>query len=603
MGARDRQAVAPLLARLDVGQARKHWPELPSVTVTITGYGTLDALRTALIAELARHGYLARVRLADFGSYVVELGDPGSELYAERPDVTICVLDHAAVLDEVGIPFSDADVARVLEDKLALWRQLAATFRQHAPGTLVLNTIPLPASVQAQFLDHQSRARLGIAWRSASTGLLELGAGTGPVVVVDIDPLLGGPAELADPRFERYVGAHLSDELLRGYARELAHVVRARTGLAKKVLAVDLDETLWGGVLGDDGIDGIEVAHGRRGAAFQHFQKVVKQLKSQGVLLAAVTKNDRDTVLAALREHPDMRLREEDFARILASWGPKPDSLRQLVRELNVGADSVVFVDDSIRECAEVSAGFPDATVIHLDGDPALHAGRLLADAWFAVPEVTSEDRVRTRRYHEEVARSEFLAEAGSAAGFLATLGVRVRLEPAGTADRARVAQLTLRTNQFNLTTERLSADKVASRADDPRSRVLAISSADRFGSNGIVGAVFLAADGESLRIENFLLSCRVFARGIEQACLSAILAAARDAGFRSVRGDYRASAKNTKVADFYPRHGFTAECVGGQAQCYVHPLGRVADVPAHLSLTVADGIVPAPWQSPEPPG
>lgn len=324
------------------------------------------------------------------------------------------------------------------------------------------------------------------------------------------------------------------------------------------------------------------------------------QLQSQGVLLAAVSKNDQDTVLAALRDHPDMVVREDAFVRILANWEPKPANLRVLARELNLGGDSVVFADDSVHECAAVTAELPETAVIHLDGDPALHATRLLADGWFTTVEVTTEDRVRTRRYHEETARSEFLFAAGSAEEFLAGLEVSVRLAPAADADVARLSQITLRTNQFNLTTERLSPAEVRERAERPGSRVLTLSAADRFGSNGIVGAVFLRALPDGLLIENLLLSCRVFARGIEQACLAAVLDQARDAGFPAVHGHYVASSKNAKVADFYPHYGFTVTEATPRRSRYAHDLGEVVDVPGHLRLEVAGRVVPAPAGPPE---
>ncbi|MBE3014061.1 HAD-IIIC family phosphatase [Microbispora sp. NEAU-D428] len=590
MSAEDAARAARLLARADLDAARELHPRLPAVRVTVTGHGTLEALRVALVGELARHGYVPSVRLTGFGSYVFELGDPGSELYAGKPDVVVCVLDHATVFDEVGVPFTVEDVERVLAGKLALWRGLAARYGESGSGALVLNTVPLPRLWQARLLDHRSRARLGAAWRRANAELLELGASAERVVVVDVDPLLSSATELSDPRFETYAGAHLSDGLLGAYARELGHLVRARTGRARKVLALDLDGTLWGGILGDDGVEGIEVGHGPRGEAFRRFQGVAKQLASQGVLLAAVSKNDRDTVLAALRDHPGMLLREDDFVRILADWSPKPVNLRALTEGLNLGGDSVVFADDSVHECAAVAAELPETVVVHLGDDPALHAVTLLADGWFTTTEITAEDRARTRRYHEEAARSEFLAAAGSAEEFLAGLDVSVRLAPAEPGETARLSQITLRTNQFNLTTERLSPEEVRERAERPGSRVLAISAADRFGSNGVVGAVFLRARPEGLVIENFLLSCRVFSRGIEQAVLSAVLHAAREAGFAEVHGRYLPTAKNGKVRDLYPHYGFAPVEEGAW---FVHDLGEIVGVPAHLTLHAEGRVVP----------
>ncbi|GAB2855566.1 HAD-IIIC family phosphatase [Actinocorallia aurea] len=592
MGPQDAARSARLLTRVDAARARAAHAGLPAVRVAVTGHGMLEALRTSLTGELARHGYVPEVALGDFGTYAFDLDDPGGALYSA--DFAVCVLDHAAVFDEVPVPFTPEDVARVLADKLALWRRLAGRFADRGAGVLVLNTVPLPRDVHVQILDYPGRARLGAVWREANAALLRL---AGPrVVVLDLDPLLTEGESLAEPRFAVYAHAHLSDGLLAAYARELGHLVRAHTGRAKKVLALDLDETLWGGVLGDDGVEGIEVADGGRGPAFQRFQGVVRQLQAQGVLLAAVSKNDQDTVLAALRDHPDLRLREEHFAAVRASWQPKPAALRALAGELNLGPDAFVFADDSAYECASVAAEVPETTVLHLAGDPALHVRTLLADGWFAAAALTAEDKARTRLYREEAERARFLDAAGPAASLLADLEVAVEVAPAAAAQAGRLAQLTLRTNQFNLTTERLTEAEVAARSADPAARVLAVTASDRFGANGTVGALFLRAEGSALRVENMLLSCRVFARGIEQAVLAAVLAAARVAGFAEVRAAYRPTAKNAKVRDLYPHYGFAVDGADPDGTVrHTHRLGELPEVPGHLALTAADGLVPLP--------
>lgn len=583
-------------------------PVLPSaghagrrpISVAITGHGTVDALGTALTDELARHGYLPTIRMAGFDSYIFELGDPAGPLYTERPAVTVCVLDHAIVLDDVSAPFTVDDLERVCAEKLALLRGLVAQFEAANSGLLILNTLVLPHTVTAQLLDYRHRARLGVVWRRLNIELLELGQSADSVVVLDLEPLLTTETPLLDARMDTYISAHLSQPLLTEHARAVAHLIRARNGQAKKVLAVDLDQTLWGGVLGDDGIDGIELGRAGRGAAFRRFQAVVAQLGSQGVLVAAVSKNDRDRVLEVLRGHPEMVLREHDFVQVRADWNVKSAHLRALADELNLGVDSVVFVDDSIHECAEVSAALPEVTVIHLDGDPAGHGAALLADGWFTVPALTAEDGARTRLYREEVARSEFRSNAGALADFLAGLNLSVRLAPAEDSDIARIAQLTLRTNQFNLTTERLSPDQVAEYVRDPDSRALVISTRDRFGSNGIVGAVFLVARSDVLNIDNILLSCRVFGRGIEQAALHAVLSEAARVGVRSVTGTFRPTDKNKRFERFYPEHGFTVLSAPPDGTEYGHELRDSVPIPEHVALEVADsGLVPRPQSLP----
>lgn len=575
-----------LLSRLDAEAVLAAHPTVPVVTAAITGHGTLGPLLPALTAECARHGLLLRGEVAAFDSYVFDLSDPGSALYAADPDLVLCVLDHTVVFDEIPAVWTPDDVRKTVEAKLRLVAGLADRFSRTARGTLVLNTVPLPRAYTAQLIDYRSRAELGVIWRDFNSGLLRLAQQHPALVVLDLDPLVAEGLPVTEPRMSVYAKAHLSVELLAGYAREAGHLARNLTGRTKKVLVLDMDETLWGGILGDDGVDGIEVSGTHRGEAFGAFQRVIRQLGSQGVLLAAVTKNDPEPVHQALTEKPDMTLRESDFVRVTANWRPKHENLAELAGLLNLGADSFVFADDSAYETGLVGRELPAVTVLKLDEEPALHIAKLLRDGWFDTRQLSAEDRSRTELYRVEAARTDFLQSFESLDDYLGELGVTVRLAPAADREIPRVSQITLRTNQFNLTTRRLQQPEVTALAADPAAQVLAIAAADRFGDNGLVGALFTHRDEDGLHIDNFLLSCRVFSRGIEQAVLSALLLHARATGAPAVHGEYRATAKNGNVRDFYPRAGFTLVSADDGTARYRHDLTEITPVPAHLRLT-----------------
>jgi FkbH-like protein len=554
-----------LLAGIDPADVLEVHPNQSTITVATTGHGTLSALVPALSAQLARHGLLLRSHSTDFDSYLFELSDPNSALYAADPDLALCVLDAQVVLDELPNPWRAADVEAVLDAKVAVFEKLAIRFAESARGTLVFNTLPLPRALTAQLVDLRSRARVGAAWREANARLLRLMEDHACVVVLDLEPMREAGTDpttnaipISDARMSRYAKVHLSPELLGAYATEVGHLARHLTGRGRKCLVLDLDGTVWGGILGDDGPEGIEVAQGYRGEAFRAFQKVARQIASQGVLLAAVSKNDVDPVREVLREHPEMSLREDDFVRVIANWRPKHDNLRELAADLNVGVDSFVFVDDSPYECGLVRRELPEVAVVALDTEPALHIEKLLRDGWFDTRELTAEDQARPARYRDELVRRDFLDSFDSVEGYLRELGVTVTLAEVRERDVPRVSQVTLRTNQFNLTGHRLQPDDVRALRTDPDALPLAIHAADRFGENGLVGAVFVRHQGDALHIDNFLLSCRVFARGIEQACLAAVLRNARATGASAVIGTYRRTAKNAKVAELYVRAGFT---------------------------------------------
>ncbi|MEU0991395.1 HAD-IIIC family phosphatase [Streptomyces sp. NPDC005953] len=581
-----------LLARLKPDEILAEHPDTAAVTVAVTGHSTLSGLTAPLTAELARHGLLLRHHSGDFGSWFRDLQDTGSEFYATRAEIALCVLDAQIVFDELPHPWLVEDVERIATAKLALIGSLAERYVTEGTGTLVLNTLPLLRSHVRRLVDARSRARLGVIWREFNAGLLRLSVDHDRVHVVDLDPLVATSGPVHEPRLAAYAKVLIGDELLAGYAREVGHLARGLRGRTKKVLVVDLDNTLWDGILGDDGPEGIAAATTYRGEAFGRFQQVVGQIGAQGVLLAVCSKNDREPVLQVLRDHPDMTLREKDFVRVNANWDPKDGNLLEIARRLNLGVDSFVFADDSPFECGLVAGSLPGVAVVRLDEEPALHIERLLADGWFDVPELTAEDRARAALYRTDAARQDLQESAGSMEEYLAGLGVQVTLSPVREHEIARVSQVTLRTNQFNLTTERLQQADVRARRESPEHLVLAIRSADRFGDNGLVGVVLVSGvgTGGAWHIDNMLLSCRVFARGIEEACLSALLQRAREAGAPGVEARYRPTAKNHRVRGLYPSVGFTetGEDVDGTV-AFRHDLTeeQVPQPPEHVQLTV----------------
>lgn len=575
-----------LLARLDPREVADAHPAVPVVSVALCGHGTTAPLVAPLTAEFARHGLLLRPHVADFDSYVFDLSDPGSALYRAEADLTVCLLDPAVITDELPATWQPADVRRIAEEKVALLRQLATRFAAESRGTLVFNTLPLPRDLPAQLVDYRSRALLGAVWRDANAALLRFTEDLPGVVVLDLDPLVAEGIAAKDPRLDVYTKLHLSPDLLARYARELGHLARHVAGRTKKCLVLDLDNTVWGGILGEDGQDGIEVDGSYRGEAFRTFQRVAKQIASQGVLLAVVSKNDQEPVDTALREHPAMTLRQDDFVRVVANWRPKSENLVELAEALNLGVDSFVFVDDSSYECGLVRHSVPGVAVVQVSEEPADHVGRLLADGWFDVLTLTAEDRRRVAKYRDELVRRDFLHSFDSIESYLAELGVTTTLAAATEPDVARVSQLSLRTNQFNLTTRRLQPADVRALIDDPASLVLTIRSSDRFGDNGLVGVVFARWDEDVLHLDNFVLSCRVFSRGIEQAALSAVLRHARAGGARAVHGEYRPTAKNHTVRDFYPRYGFRPMPEGDESSSFRHDLADIVEIPEHVDLT-----------------
>jgi FkbH-like protein len=583
-------AAGRLLARLDPADVLAAHPDTPAVRIAVTGRSTTAGLLPALTAQLARHGLLLTGHTGGSGSYVQDLADPASELYAHRPWLTLCVLDPLTVWDRLQAPWQPYDVALEAERQRLLLAELAGAHAAHAPAgaTLVLNTVPLLRRFTHQQTGLLQRAELGAIWREFNADLLRMTAPAAGLAVLDLEPLTAAGVRADDPRLGAYADAHCTAQLLACYAREAAHLARALRGDTKKCLVLDLDGTLWDGILAEDGPKRIRGATTLRAGAFGAFRRTVEQLASQGVLLAVCSKNDPEPVARALAAHPDWALSADDFVSVVADWGSKAEGVARIAAVLGIAPSAVVFADDSAFERESVRAQIPGAAVVALDAEPALHSERLLADGWFDVPSVTEEDRGRAERYRERQRRERRQAGAKDYDSFLRGLGIEVTVTPAEGHETGRIAQLSLRTNRFNLTGERLGAAQVERLAADPDALVLAVRAADRYGDDGVVGAVFGHRDEAGLHLDNMVISCRVLGRGIEDAVLGGLLHAARSAGLPAVHAQWRPTTANTAVQDFCPAHGFEAAGAAGAGRDgvrYRHTLAALRPVPAHVAL------------------
>jgi FkbH-like protein len=349
---------------------------------------------------------------------------------------------------------------------------------------------------------------------------------------------------------------------------------------------VDLDGTLWGGVIGEDGVDGIKV-DGPEGAAFRAVQRVVLDLYRRGILLVVCSKNNEDDARAAFEQHPGMLVREHHFAALRINWENKAENLRELAAELNVGLDSVAFLDDNPVERSLVRAQAPEVTVIDLPDDPLRYAETLRAEPAFERLGLTDEDKVRGRLYAEQRQRTSLQENATSLEDFYRSLDMTVELRQVTEPTLARAAQLTQKTNQFNLTTRRYTELQLTEFIASGW-RIYTARVRDRFGDNGIVGVAITAPSEDAWEIDTMLLSCRVIGRTVETAILAAIAEDAETAGASALVGTFVPTKKNGPARDFYERHGFSATATNDEASTWELALaGRSLSCPAWIVLDV----------------
>lgn len=548
-----------LLGRIPLNRIAPPGRQLRPLRVAIAGTFTADGVAPLLRLELLRAGIQPEIHVSGFDQLAVHLTDPDSSLVRYAPDVTLCLLHDRSFLPPDWDPTALSTLREVLADRLSLLAAAATGFAERTSSIVLLHTVPLSTTEHRKVIGYEGKAALGRIWREFNSGLLDLAERQPLVHTLDLETLLvDHPGRVRDDRLYQFASMAWSPGVESRYAQEAAKFCRAAAGLAKKVLVLDLDNTLWGGVLGDDGPSGIQIGGQYPGNCYADLQRGAAALRRQGVLLAISSKNDPAVVDDVFAHHPELTLRADDFVAQAVSWGRKDHSIRQITQTLNVGLNSVVFADDSSFECDLVRQEIPEVEVVHLAEDPSGHVACLLDAGHFDVLATTAADRERTALYRVRTDRQRFVASFDSAADYLSGLGLQVTVRPADDFMLPRVVQLSLRTNQFNMTGRAHSEARTREMAQASDALVLAFEVADRFGREGVVGALWVAKHADHWLIENFLMSCRVFSRGVEHAVLAALIEDAVAAGVPRLRALLKPGERNRPATGFYPGAGFT---------------------------------------------
>ncbi|HYW79229.1 MAG TPA: HAD-IIIC family phosphatase, partial [Thermoguttaceae bacterium] len=379
-------------------------------------------------------------------------------------------------------------------------------------------------------------------------------------VIHDVDHLAAtaGRWAFSDERFFHHAKLPCSPEHLVDYAHNVASILLADLGLSKKCLVLDLDNTLWGGVIGDDGLGGIRLGQGdAEGEAFLSFQRYVRGLQQRGVILAVCSKNEEHIAQEVFREHPEMVLRLNDIACFVANWTDKATNLRTIAERLNIGLNSLVLVDDNPAERALVRQLAPEVAVPEIPEDPAGYVQALQSHRYFQMVSLGDEDLQRTDYYRANARRQQAQGGSGNLDEFLRSLQMTARVEPIRPATLQRTAQLINKSNQFNLTTRRRSPAELSALVDAPQWITQTVSLADRFGDNGLISVLLAQVEGDTLAIDTWLMSCRVLKRDVEHFLLNHTVETARSLGLMRIRGEYIPTPRNVIVRDHYARLGF----------------------------------------------
>jgi FkbH-like protein len=527
--------------------------------IAVLGSFTTHQLVSLLELYLAGNKVAPDIYEADYGTFRQEMLDPESELYKFRPDFIILAttwrdLGH---LPELGD--DRAEVQREVEAELADWSLLWRSAHDRLGCQIIQNNFDAPP--WRTLGNHEARHPAGFARYVTLVNLALQDAAPSFVTIHDIDNLSAthGRWEWGDERFYQHAKLPCSPELLVDYAHSLATLILAQLGAVKKCLVLDLDNTLWGGVIGDDGLGGIRLGQGDpESEAFVAFQRYVKGLRQRGVILAVCSKNTDSIAREVFEKHPEMVLRMDDISSFFANWDDKATNLGRIAEQLNIGLNSLVFVDDNPAERSIIRQLRPEVAVPELPLDASGYIRALERHRFFQPLALSTEDLKRTDYYKADSARQAAESSAEELDGFLKSLEMTAIFGPVDSSTLERTAQLIQRSNQFNLTTRRHSAADVLAMMADPTWLTRTVSLRDRFGDNGLICVLFARIAGDVLDIDTWLMSCRVLKRGVERFLMNRLCEFARDQGLRAVRGEYIPTAKNALVRDHYANLGFT---------------------------------------------
>jgi FkbH-like protein len=503
-----------------------------------------------------------------YNTWLQELSDPGSKLYSSGAGAVFVTLHGSALLGDAGTS-NDEAYRSALGPMAATIAEAAGTHRDMA---FVVSSLDIPSTVIRPLVSQSSQAHAAAFWRRSIEDI--------PLPMLDLSEIAAnmGRRRFYNARVWYMGGMPFSKQGEEAIASEMDAIWRALRGERKKCLALDLDNTLWGGVIGELGSDGIHLDKVGSGARFYDFQKKILELKRLGVLLVVLSKNNMVDAMNGMDNHPDMALRSRDFAAIMANWNPKPQNLRAAAKSLNIGVDSFVFIDDNPIEREMMRIELPEVAVPEFPDDSSQLEAFIIdvAHRYFLQAKNTDEDARKTEQYEAEASRRKEAGAYKNPDDYLRSLGMVLSVEGLNESNILRASQLTQKTNQFNVTTRRYSEAEMRSVANASGVRAYIGELRDRYGNYGKVILAIANVTGHRATIDTFLMSCRVMERGVETAFIRLVEEDLHVNGVNTVHAKYVPSEKNAPAADFWPRAGYkeTGATQGGAEYVNAIPCG-----------------------------
>ena len=535
------------------------------IRIAILGGFTLNGLEETMRVKCDEKKIQCTTHVSGYNQYNQEILDEKSQLYKFSPDITFLIIDSRTILGKLFLnPYSVSIEERkqFVQNKSDEIINLAKSLVEKSKSKLVISNFSVPSYSPIGINETREEFGLHDMVRVLNENI-KIGLSIEPeIFIYGLNSFVTkfGENNVFDYKQYFYGDVRISLDYIPYLAEELMGYIKAVLGLNKKCIVLDLDNTLWGGIVGEDGFEGIKLGDSPVGRAYTEFQHNLLALNQRGILLAINSKNNFDDAMQIIKDHPNMVLKEDNFVCIRINWNDKVVNMKEISDELNIGLDSMVFFDDDPVNREYVKSNLPEIQTIDIS-DPSNSSKILKSINDFQMLKITDEDMTRNKMYLEQRKRTDLKTQVGDLQDFLKQLNISVKIKNADSFTIPRISQLTVKTNQFNLTTRRYQEEDIRKFSQDKDKIVECAQVEDKFGDNGITGVYIINKDNkQEWTIDTFLLSCRIIGRGVEDGMLHQIIEKARKEGVSKIRGEYIKTKKNKPAENFFPTFGFKKE-------------------------------------------
>ena len=536
------------------------------IRIAILSSFTIKGLEDVFKVKCYENKILSKTYLSGYNQYQQEILNEESQLYKFKPDIIFIILDTRHILGDLFYsPYSITQNERkkIVDIKISEIKNMLFKLSESTESKIVFSNFTIPTYSPYGICESKEEYGIKQIVSEINNEIQDYFKNKNSVYIYDFNSFITkfGEKNVFDFNYYYSGDVKIAFNFLPHLAEELVGYIKPIVGLNRKCIVLDLDNTLWGGVIGEDGFNKIKLGQDAKGKAFIEFQKTLLALYQRGIILAINSKNNPEDALQVIKEHPDMVLKEEHFAIMKINWHDKVSNMKEISNELNIGLDSMVFFDDDPINREIMKQAIPEIQTVDLPKNPSAYVSVLQSMNDFHVLKITDEDKKRGKMYFQQRKRKEFKNEATNLDEYLENMNISINIKKGDKFTIPRISQLTLKTNQFNLTTNRYQEKDLIQICKNQKMIVGCIQVEDKFGDNGITGAFIIEKKSiKEWKIDSFLLSCRVMGRDVEKAMLSHIIEIAKNENIEKIIGEFIPTKKNKPCENFLIDCGFEKE-------------------------------------------